>query len=114
MVRALVIQLVIANFVLEAKVGVVLVVVAMTALGNVLLSINRVHPLQSRGTMVILSIGVSIIRLTVLRKTLMQTHIQLWKIGFSGDFCGLGWGGRIRTDDQRINSPLRYHCATPQ
>ena len=22
-----------------------------------------------------------------------------------------GWGGRIRTDDQRINSPLRYRCA---
>ena len=27
---------------------------------------------------------------------------------------GNGWGGRIRTDDQRINSPLRYRCATPQ
>ena len=25
-----------------------------------------------------------------------------------------GWGGRIRTGDQRINSPLRYRCATPQ
>ena len=25
-----------------------------------------------------------------------------------------GSGGRIRTYDQRINSPLRYRCATPE
>ncbi len=25
----------------------------------------------------------------------------------------IGSGGRIRTYDQRINSPLRYRCATP-
>src|SRR5215216_4268007 len=25
-----------------------------------------------------------------------------------------GYGGRIRTYDQRINSPLRYRCATPE
>jgi hypothetical protein len=26
----------------------------------------------------------------------------------------VGSGGRIRTYDQRINSPLRYRCATPE
>ena len=26
----------------------------------------------------------------------------------------IGSGGRIRTYDQRINSPLRYRCATPE
>jgi hypothetical protein len=28
--------------------------------------------------------------------------------------AGDGSGGRIRTYDQRINSPLRYRCATPE
>jgi hypothetical protein len=26
----------------------------------------------------------------------------------------VGSGGWIRTSDQRINSPLRYRCATPE
>ncbi len=31
----------------------------------------------------------------------------------TGNMSG-GSGGRIRTYDQRINSPLRYRCATPE
>ena len=31
-----------------------------------------------------------------------------------GNQLEAGSGGRIRTYDQRINSPLRYRCATPE
>ncbi len=37
-----------------------------------------------------------------------QKMADLWEFS-----VGSGSGGWIRTNDQRINSPLRYRCATP-
>ena len=49
-------------------------------------------------------------------KTRCKTRKQPCLEGvLTADFTGeVGSGGRIRTYDQRINSPLRYRCATPE
>jgi hypothetical protein len=48
------------------------------------------------------------------RRTAMAKLRRIFAILLGVRRRKVGSGGRIRTYDQRINSPLRYRCATPE